>query len=147
MTNNVEIYFETLLVINVVIILWGNISYSKSSHKLLNNVFHLFTYVYRRKPRLFMTYVISNLVLLVMIIYGAYLARSFDMHSLFVFIRGAALLVFSYSYSTNFSYRFHVNNKNFNFVASSDDVSKYKINNILLFISVVVIGLLKIYVF
>ena len=62
---------------------------------------------------------------------------------MFNLAESSVLLMFMYSFAINFSYRFHVNNKNFNLTASKLDRKIYKTNNIILAISLCLIIMAK----
>ena len=138
-----DVYIFILVAFNGFFLAFGVISFAKLHKKLPYNVLVTCKYILKRDIFQKVIIIVINFCFIVGYLYEFFSQHTKEMHSVYGILNGVILLTFLYSYAINFSYRFHVNNKKLNLVASESDENIYKINNIVLTISLGLIFLFK----
>lgn len=138
-----DVYIFVLVLFNGFFLAFGVISFAKLHKQLPKSVLSVLKYVLIRNYFQKILIIVVNMCCFFGYLYALFNQHSKDSYNLYGIFNGVILLTFLYSYAINFSYRFHVNNKNFDLTASDLDRKTYKINNVILAISLTLIVLFK----
>lgn len=136
-------YIVVLTVFNGFVFALNIISFAKLYKKLPENTLIICKYIFAKGWVLNFFICFVNIICIFGSVYTLFYINAPKTGVLHDITECIFIFTFLVSYAINFSYRFFVNNKNFNLVASNLDRKIYKINNVILAISLIIIAYFK----